>query len=343
MATFTVKYRRPDGALAEEVVEADSRSSAFDAARERGIVPISLTSGGKPSAASADTPKRGGNRRLVQGILACAAVVLLAGGVWWMLPRHSPAKPLPPKRIEAKKPLQTKATATPAPAVTNLPKVAEQPRPVEPEADLGEWHGQRVVARTARTNENGTVVQILTTKDGKTHRVTTPPKPVFDNASDQLIAMAVSGAEHDSMAPMPLSASIESDFRKSLEKPVVIDETDSDEVKRMKQAVIEVREELKKVVASGGSVQEALATHQQLVNDNGRLRAQAQAEIRRYMDEGDVEGARNYVKTINQALEQMGVKGVSMPMTREERRAVVQEQRKLREAQNAAPEGKKEE
>ena len=111
----------------------------------------------------------------------------------------------------------------------------------------------------------------------------------------------------------------------------------------MKQAVIDVREELKKVVASGGSVQEALATHQQLVNDNGRLRAQAQAEIRRYMDEGDVEGARNYVKTINQALEQMGVKGVSMPMTREERRAVVQEQRKLREAQNAAPEGKKEE
>ena len=63
------------------------------------------------------------------------------------------------------------------------------------------------------------MVQILKTVDGKTHRITTPKPPVFDNASDQIIAMAVSGLNNDSMAPMPLSASTDADFRKSLERP----------------------------------------------------------------------------------------------------------------------------
>ena len=52
MAIYTVKYRTQTGALAEDQIEAESRSAAFAALKAKGIVPVSLTEGGKKKVVS---------------------------------------------------------------------------------------------------------------------------------------------------------------------------------------------------------------------------------------------------------------------------------------------------
>ena len=76
-------------------------------------------------------------------------------------------------------------------------------------------------------------------------------KPVFDNASDDQLAMAVGGGGTQAIAPIPMTAASEAEFLKSLERPIVISEDDSEQVKRLKEAVRNAREAMKQMMDEG--------------------------------------------------------------------------------------------
>lgn len=149
-----------------------------------------------------------------------------------------------------------------------------------------------------------------------------PPekKVVFDNACDQLLAMATSGG-NGNMPPLPVARGMEKDFLKALEKEIVINDDDSDQVKDLKRRVIEARMAMKELLAEGKTVNEILETHREQVNFSADVRRDAMMEARKILDSGDIEGAKQYVTMMNVALQQIGVQEIKMPLTKDEREA----------------------
>lgn len=156
------------------------------------------------------------------------------------------------------------------------------------------------------------------------------PPPVFETASDQVIAMALQANEHG-MAPMPLSPDLEREFIASLTKEITIFDTDDAQIRALKESVRTARAEIKKLLDEGQSFTQIIQEHQRLANENARIRDNATLELKWILDSGDIEGAKAYKHKINAALGQMGIKELSIPVTEKERaeRAAIRRERML--------------
>lgn len=311
--TFAVTYRDKNGALREESVEAAGRSECVAALRARGITPVSVREGKSRKAGDSKRTTANGRTALVAALAIAAAI---SAGVWWWMaarPEATPSKPATSrsaKQTKDKKPAAAK-TNTAAPATTAKTNAAEVAEAVKPK--------ERHDTVSIHTNNMGKVVEKWIGSDGQLHMsVRYASKPVFDNASDDQLAMAVGGDGMREIPPIPMTASSEKEFLESLKKPIVIEDTDSEDVKRLKQAVSEAREQMKQMIDNGMSYREALAEHQRLVNENVETRNKCMAELKQLVDSGDKAGAESYLKTMNAALAQMGIPAITMPMSREE-------------------------
>ena len=139
-------------------------------------------------------------------------------------------------------------------------------------------------------------------------------RSIFTNGSDQILGMIASAPPGRDMPPMPITKSIDRDFEKSLESPIVINSDDTDEVKVLKRSVMDLRMEVLAIKeAEGLTVYQILTEHQDLVRENAKLRAEAQKEAREIYDSGDIEGAREYVDKMNEQLGKLGSEQIKMP------------------------------
>ena len=241
-------------------------------------------------------------------ILAVVAGAL-AIGVWQILSVDGPANAKEPRRPRAaakRAVTQDAVVEAPKSAVEAEAPMATPAAPVEPIKQLPPE--EDVVWRQVTTNSSGTVTEKFKTADGRSHRVIRHPKRTFSNASDQLIAMAVSAAKRGgTMPPLPLTDATEADFLESLNTPIVIEDGDSDEVKELKMEVAAVREELKGLIKGGMTVREALEAHQSQVNSNAAYREEALEILNQLKAEGDSEGAEQFRLRINEDLQGRGI------------------------------------
>ena len=330
--TFTVTYRAKDGALREERVETASRAECVAVCRRRGIAPTKIVEG-----KGANRRQDGGSpsqRRLTGNAAILAAVVLaaIAVGVWWWiggrgttaLPEKVPQKPKVEKPKDDKpkaKPSVSKPAATPAPSA---------------EAPAKEMYlGQEVVSRTSVTNADGSVRETVRTADGKLHGITHPApgsEPIFKNAADQAIAMALSVSDTVSSAPLPgMGGNLDEEFVKAIQTPIEINDGDSEAVKGLKKAVMETREEIKKLMDKGQSFSQVLNEHVRLARENYDLRVEAFKELKSLVEAGDADAAEKYLSTVNKTLEQMGITKLDMPLTAEQKAAQREAIRRERE------------
>ena len=315
--TFTVTYRAKDGALADKVVEAASRAACVAECKSRGIMPTAIREGRVSKRAAMGSSPRGSgisapflsNRRGLYFAAAVLCLVIIGVGSWWWLGRGE-ARTSPARQTTAKRqPTDTKETRTPDPKVAadskGIPKAQEMKSATRPRPAGGEETDNPVQPAAVAAETNTPATPPL-------------PPPVFSNASDQVIAMALSPSE-SGIPPIPLTPDMEKAFLKSLETEIVILDTDDEKVKAMKQAVIETRAEIKRFMDSGQTFAQIIREHQHLANDNAKLRMDALIELKRLRDSGDIEGAVKYKKAVNAALAQMGIKELALPVTEEER------------------------
>ena len=338
--TFLVTYRDAAGAVRTETVEAAHRAACFAQMKGRGISPISVREGTENPArrhgdrhgrGAAPTPSGGKNLAARALIAVLAATLALACAWWWMTaetkeaPSATKAARAPEKSPDVPRSPETApglAATNAVAAVTNAVAEAAGTKPKE-----------RHETVSIHTNNMGKVVEKWIGADGKLHMsVRYARRPVFDNASDDQLAMAVGGGGAQAIPPIPMTAASEREFLASLKKPIVIAEDDSEDVKRLKEAVRDAREQMKQLMDSGMSYREALAEHQRLVNENVDTRNQCMAELKRLVDEGDREGAEQYLKTMNVALGQMGIPALTMPLSKEELNAARAKRRAALEA-----------
>ena len=246
--------------------------------------------------------------------IALAVVCVLAIGVWEILPEGG-GEEARPQRSDVR--VRHKALAKPAPAI-EAPAAEESGTVQDTAADADEparryENGVEVVSCAVTTNSSGAVIERLVLADGRKMKKVHPPKPVFDNPADQLIALAISAKPGESMPPFPDMSGIDRDFERAVMAPIEINDDDTDEVKALKAKVMEVRAYLIEEVRSGGSVIDALEAHKSEMDRIADSHAMAVQEVQKLISEGDIEGAREFAENVNAAFEVQGIPPIKVP------------------------------
>jgi predicted class III extradiol MEMO1 family dioxygenase len=113
---------------------------------------------------------------------------------------------------------------------------------------------------------------------------------------------------------MPITRSVNEEFAKSYNVPIVINEDDSDSVKAVKHAVMELREEVAAIIESEGlSVYDIYTRHQDLMREVVMLRKIAQKEVLSIYNSGDMEKVHHYVQDANKILRSAGADEIKVP------------------------------
>ena len=191
--------------------------------------------------------------------------------------------------------------------VTN--NVAESEKP-----SVRLYKGVAVVSSSAATNAvDGAVVERLRLADGRTVKVVSLPKPLFESPSDQLIAMALSAQPGQSVAPMPIDANVEQAFLDSLLSPIRVNDDDPDNVKELKANVLEARAYIADEVRAGKTVREVLEAYQRQMNDVADRHLMALQELQKIKKEYGIEEARAFAVRVNEAFRARGMPEINVP------------------------------
>ena len=332
--TFAVTYRGADGAPVTEAVEAASRAECLAHMKARGVSVLGVKEGnfaGKPrksrdSRASRDSRNSRASRKTSTAtIIAIVAVAAIIGiGIWWWMGRDK-AQPTPEPEIPKKAALakEVKPAAAPKPeAVTNSSgfRGSDAVVPVPATTDVPKYKGVEIVRSAAQTNTDGTVIERVFTADGKSHRITHLPPRVFTNPCDEYLAAILTVPKNAPMAPLPdLShENLEEQFKEAIKTPIEVLPEDSEDVKTAKMLVIAAREEMAALLKNGYKFHEVLMEQQKIAAENLDVRAKVIRELNEIVKSGDSESAREYVRKMNVALQQMGIEGLKLPASMRE-------------------------
>ena len=342
--TFTITYRDASGAMREESVEAANRAEALAAMKARGISPISLRGGnpgGSQSLAAADAPSRGrGGARPSKKIaplplanaktaIAALAALTLALGAWLYFSRR-PATPVAPPSsprtttssknspINHPKPAQsenlnkTTKSPVPPPAMTNSAGI-----PLSP-------NGKPLWTHPRRYSKYG-----VTTSHLDLARMDLESR-TFPNYADRCLAYLVNTIPGEEAGSIDY-ANFMSQFKKSFDAQIEILPDDSEEVRDMKESVIELKAELKKRHESGEDILKILSDVQQELSSIGGYRKELEKQLNELANDPATTDAdlETYVKAANDMLSKKGALGLKMPLKRRIERKV-KESRALR-------------
>ena len=332
---FTYIFRDKTGVKREARIEAASREVAFATLKASGIVPIKLTEVGRESSRSFgkvggssvhSTDKNGRVARSTNGlprnssfpilhvILVLAVLVTVSTLVWWWVTTdkqdvRSNQPPSTPKRMVVDAPKRTmpengnSVKANKAKDHQDSHYRPTKPNRVSPDSQPS--HTSNIVSVV--TNEAGFILTTIE-EDGKRKIITeslTPP--TFKNPMHQLIAAIVAMDNGSEMAPLPLGPGDDAAMRAALKLPIKDLPTDTEEIKKLKDAVRATRKDIESLMDQGISVSEIFTQHRELWNENIKIRNEMIGEYRRFLTEGDVEAAGQYLEQINRSFREMGI------------------------------------
>lgn len=249
---------------------------------------------------------------IMRGAFAALAVVALAASVFlaarqFLNGGDGSGDAAEPRERPSQKPTVPRPQTTPVTGVEK-PVAAPEKSPDARQAVTGDWqmvNGFKV-PKGARLVRNS---------------LTNRPVRVFQRATDTLIASYLQPPSGGIMPPpMPIPGNAGKKFLESLDTPIEILDTDSDEICRMKEAVIVARAQIKQMMDEGQSFEAILADHYRLTEENTRIRRDAQKELDAIHAQGDAKGAEKYRRTIDLALQQMGIDPLDEPMTNAEKK-----------------------
>ena len=259
----------------------------------------------RPSAAPKVAPKK--SPALKHGILAGVLVVALGGLCLWMFsggdaaPRAKPAKDR--GRIKEVAPAKAKKSAEKAPGE---PKAASKPMQ-EAEQD------QPKFAQSKRDESKKPKRDSFTPYHGKTLGDT-----IFSNRSDVAISHLLNLEPGTSiLGTYHYGPEFEKDLLAAQNKPIVVNADDSDEVRTLKEAVIEARKELMARYKSGEDVCKVMAETRQELQQLGLYRQQLEQQVSKIATEDGKlteKDANDLVAAANLMLKEHGAKPIEMPI-----------------------------
>jgi hypothetical protein len=305
MKKWRVIYRNKDGAKEEDVIEAKDRNDLFCKLKELKINAICIREFTEDKIARPTLHLNIVCKVLFLVILPILIIIIaLLTYLKGIDDKKENKDFLPPKKIaQAKYPSNRKLPK---------PNIEHQHTNSAPVFSKRYERGVEVLSSVITTNKNGSVIERITLLDGRKIKKVSPPKALFNNPSDQLIAMAVNVKVGQSMPPFPNMVGIEEEFKKSLLTPIVIYDDDPPKVKELKSLVIEARAYLEEEVKRGTSVVDALLAYQAEVNRISDHHLMAVQEIRKIKEKYGSESAQEFARKVNEAFRARGIPEVQM-------------------------------
>ena len=310
--TFSVTFRRPDGALETESTEAANRGECFAIYRNRGISPISVKecSGakrcgrdGRPVVkAHAESTLSNRSRGLIAVVAGLGAAVFC----FWYLTAHNTedAKNDTKPRQEKRNGIVREATPAKAPAPAENPVVKESASPAKKKKMTLEEREAIIEKRIMETPLDFSA---------KTNRA-------FNTGLEQKLA-AIFTTELGAPPPlMPLKMSPVTYLRlqEILDAPNEILETDSERVVAAKQACAEAKKMMKEHMAAGGDPEKFLESYYSLLKQASDEWKAAQMSLIETM-RTDPGLAATMESEINENFAARGIRPVKMPPKMKER------------------------
>ena len=317
---FTVTYRSASGARTVEVVEATSRADVFAQMQVRGIRPLSVVEGGKPTSGrkqSAASPS--GHSNILRGLLAAVAVLVVAFAAWFFL-SPEPAAPLPaptPKKQAAPKPLPA-AKPRPKPVAAQTNQVAEVAKPKEKTRE----ERIKAIEDRYRGREDemppGTkqALYFLKNPPKRSFKVAGRTARMFKRNSDRAIASLLTAEPGTLFLEKPsYGESFLKDFRASLDEPIEISDDDSPEDVALKKAVQATREDFKARMADGEDICATMTAVATSMYEMGQLKGGIEEQLHKMrLDESySDQDITDFVTAANKYLREKGIKEMPMP------------------------------
>lgn len=244
---------------------------------------------------------RTGRSGLARGITAALVVVIGIGTALFLLTgRKADEKPAAQREIGKVPPPKAK-TGGKAQTRTTVPSAPAEMKARAKTDDI------TVVESHVTTNATGAIIEKQVLSNGRRITKVRPPEPIFTNSADQLIAMSLSVKPGQAMAPLPDLANVDEDFMKSLENPLRVEETDSDEVKMLKGRVMEARAYLREEVRGGKTVREALKAYRAEMEKYSDSHLMAVKSIQKFRESEGEEMARAFRERINESFRIQGI------------------------------------
>ena len=242
----------------------------------------------------------------IRGLVAGGLVIVLAAVTYFAFFSGSEK---PQKTVEQKKPSRIKEV-TPAPAPKAVPEKSEPEKPKElPPQRVGEIrNGYRLLP------------------SGRLHRVkgeihvggepTTLIEKTFPHGSDRMIAYLLTADPGGTMVgdSESIMRGFGEAFAKSLKDEIVIKPDDTDEVKDLKQAVLDARSELKQQMALGKSAEQVMVETREQLRELTLYREDLEKEVMSHAEDGMTQ--KDYDELIGAAnlmLEERGISKIQMP------------------------------
>lgn len=260
-------------------------------------------------------------RKKTGRVSCCIGAILLVvamGASMWL--RKRPAKVIEQTPKCETRIRSTKIVESSAPTVrrTRETKAEKTKKPEKPNVKiLGTTPtGEQYVEVEASTNATGVVERLYTLADGSKKRIVilqSKDTLVFDNDFDLMLALIGTTPLDQKLPPLPDLGDMEEQFKKAMESPILVREGDSEQTKKMKEAALALRLEINELMREGYTVTQILSEYESLRDCNVRERRAFQAELNEIYRSGDIEGAREYLKSANEKLERFGIIPLTMP------------------------------
>ena len=305
---FKVSYRGESGAQESIIIDAATRPQLFAELQKRGISAIRVeeTTGKPKKAKPAPSTPSARKPSPLRGLLAGLIVIALAVAAWFYL--------LPTlEQVKAKKSKKPSLIAEVAPEIAE-PTQEEEEGEMKPESVVNLSDEASRVAAFER--QRAAMAKKLGRK--KVHNVVTntmnvAEKPVYKNATEQIMLM-VFGTEVGDM-PLPLPDIPERDLNRLTEILISKDEIsddDSEDDQLDKEILAEAKLEMGKFIKAGGNPKDFFPYYHNQLELAYRERTDSKKLVLETARAGDVDLARQMLHEFNNRLEQKGIKPISI-------------------------------
>ena len=308
---FSVKYRDSSGAVCEKAVEAANRADCFAKCKAQGIVPVGVSDGDNATVSgkkrSRNNGSNGGN---LSRWVVCAIVLALAGGIVYFLVngKGKPAKESAPTPEKTRQIASVTPAAAPKPvAAPEKPKAEKRPKPQR----VGEIRdGYRLLCDGTLHKVQG----VITNTPGK---FSVADKTFKHSADVELGNLLMVEPGDDLLGDSAgMYKGFNKEFDEALSEPIEFSEDDTPMQREMKQAVKELREELKQRRAKGEDIEKIMEDTRNQLKELSLYRQELEDEVRKRSTEDLTQkDYEDLVQAANQMLEERGIKPLEMPTT----------------------------
>ena len=312
--TYTVKYRDKSGDIVELELDVPNKNAVWPELKKRGISALSVREGAAKKRAS--KMSGGKSPSPLRGVLAGLCVVALAAfAAWWFLLKDG--KPTPktedepkPKRVKEIKPEKPK-TVNPS-SNTNKTEVAKPNEKMHFGVPHSEWvklsHEEKVALGQAAYDAEAAKIDSTYLERKKAHYAEIAARP-FKHTSENVISSIFSLNYGDHVLMGDFHPTLQDDFLKSLNDPIVINDDDSEEVKRQKEEMIILKPKIKQLIDQGYTLKEILDDYRNSIAKVQEL----EFNLRKELDEikrtsTSVEEVRDFIEAANKMMLDAGAK-----------------------------------